>query len=182
VSASFSGTIAQWAADAKASADEALRAASLELLRRAVVRSPVGNPELWAANAHAAYARQTYNLFAERVGAKQLKPRTLERKFRFRAGRGYTGGRFRGNWQVSFGSPAASAVDTVDPGGGQTLAAGLAALAKAKVGVVIYIVNNVPYAERLEFGWSKQAPSGVVRVTAAEFQGIVTDLASSLKK
>jgi hypothetical protein len=31
----------------------------------------------------------------------------------------------------------------------------------------------MPYALRLEYGWSKQAPAGMVRVTVAEFQAVV---------
>ena len=34
----------------------------------------------------------------------------------------------------------------------------------------VYFCNNVPYAYPLEFGHSQQAPGGMVRVTAAEFQ------------
>lgn len=37
----------------------------------------------------------------------------------------------------------------------------------------IFISNNAPYARRLEFGHSRQAPVGVYRVTAAEFPAIV---------
>ena len=33
----------------------------------------------------------------------------------------------------------------------------------------IYLFNNVPYAERIENGWSKQAPLGVYRVALQEF-------------
>lgn len=32
------------------------------------------------------------------------------------------------------------------------------------------ISNDVPYIVRLEFGWSKQAPEGMARITAAESQ------------
>ncbi|MBU0651176.1 HK97 gp10 family phage protein [bacterium] len=35
---------------------------------------------------------------------------------------------------------------------------------------VIYITNNLPYIEKLEFGSSKQAPSGMVRVSLAELE------------
>jgi hypothetical protein len=31
-----------------------------------------------------------------------------------------------------------------------------------------YIQNNLPYAERLENGWSKQAPHGMVKITLYE--------------
>lgn len=36
-----------------------------------------------------------------------------------------------------------------------------------KLGDDVIISNNQPYAERLEYGWSKQAPFGVLRVAVA---------------
>ncbi|ENX34904.1 hypothetical protein F889_01544 [Acinetobacter colistiniresistens] len=35
----------------------------------------------------------------------------------------------------------------------------------AKLGSVIYLQNNLPYIERLETGWSDQAPQGMVSTT-----------------
>ena len=35
---------------------------------------------------------------------------------------------------------------------------------------VIYITNNLPYIEKLEFGHSKQASAGMVRVSLAELE------------
>ncbi len=41
-----------------------------------------------------------------------------------------------------------------------------------------YITNNLPYAWRLETGWSKkQAPNGIIGLIEAEFQGIVETVA-----
>jgi len=38
------------------------------------------------------------------------------------------------------------------------------------IGGVFYMINNVPYAQRLEYeGWSDQAPSGMLRVSIVEF-------------
>lgn len=34
----------------------------------------------------------------------------------------------------------------------------------------IFIVSNLPYIERLENGWSKQAPAGMVRLSIAEIE------------
>ncbi len=41
-----------------------------------------------------------------------------------------------------------------------------------------YITNALPYAEALEYGHSGQAPQGMVRLTAAEFAGIVAETVS----
>jgi hypothetical protein len=36
-----------------------------------------------------------------------------------------------------------------------------------KLGMNVVISNNQPYAERIEYGWSNQAPYGVLRVAIA---------------
>lgn len=36
---------------------------------------------------------------------------------------------------------------------------------KIKLGNLVYIQNNQPYAERLENGWSDQAPQGIYGLT-----------------
>lgn len=85
--------------------------------------------------------------------------------------RGYTGGRFRGNWQVSFDAPTTDETGRIDKTGDLTKAAGNYTLSLFKVGMkAIYFCNNVPYAYPLEMGHSTQAPGGMVRITAAEFQ------------
>ncbi|NQD57471.1 HK97 gp10 family phage protein [Pseudomonas alloputida] len=70
-------------------------------------------------------------------------------------------GRFRGNTVVSIGSQILSNSDTVDKTGSATIAAGQAVLTGLKPYTVIYIQNNLPYADKLENGHSKQAPNGV---------------------
>jgi len=52
----------------------------------------------------------------------------------------------------------------------RNVGAGLIPVAnKLKIGDVFYFTNNQPYALRLEFGWSDQAPSGMVRLAIAKF-------------
>lgn len=70
-------------------------------------------------------------------------------------------GRFRGNTIVSIGSPVFDAVDKTDKGGGATLASGQAILEGLKPYSLVFLQNNLIYAERLENGHSKQAPGGV---------------------
>lgn len=81
-------------------------------------------------------------------------------------------GRFRGNWQVAIGAVPDGALDLADPGGAATVSAVTAAAMGLKAGDVIYLANNLPYAMRLEYGHSSQAPGGMVRLTAARFQAI----------
>jgi hypothetical protein len=84
-------------------------------------------------------------------------------------------GRFRGNTTVSIGSPVYSNGANVDPSGSGTLSAGNAVLAGLKPYTIIYIQNNLPYAEKLENGHSKQAPNGVFGLA---FTGVAAAYAS----
>ena len=70
----------------------------------------------------------------------------------------------------------------IDPGGAKTIAAGTAVIENATMGIKIYMISNLPYSEVLELGHSKQAPSGVVRITAEEFAGIAADVINSLNQ
>lgn len=72
-------------------------------------------------------------------------------------------GRFRNNWQTGIGSAPSGEANLADP-----LSRGAAKVARLEPFVLTTWVNNVPYAGRLENGWSKQAPAGMLRITAAE--------------
>lgn len=87
--------------------------------------------------------------------------------------KGYAGGRFKGNWQMSIGSPAMGALDVIDKDGKATIAAHAGIVASAKAGEVFYLMNNLPYANRIEKGWSRQAPVGLVAITVVEWNNIV---------
>lgn len=81
-------------------------------------------------------------------------------------------GRFRGNWQFGIGAVPNGTVEVDDKGGAQAQAEAAKAL-NAKLGGVIYYVNNLPYARRLEYGYSNQAPQGMVRLSVGEFRSAV---------
>ncbi|UVM64426.1 hypothetical protein LOY34_13800 [Pseudomonas sp. B21-009] len=91
-----------------------------------------------------------------------------------RIGQGYVGGRFRSNWQLTVGAPAAGEIDEIESAG-ETIAKIVAGAGDLSAGEVAYIVNNLPYAIPLEYGHSTQAPAGMVRVTVADFQRLVED-------
>lgn len=86
-------------------------------------------------------------------------------------------GRARANWQTTIGSPAEGEVVSYDAGGaaGQAIASGADAISKAEGDITIFLTNNVPYIERLENGWSQQAPNGMVRQTIARFPYLVEE-------
>lgn len=74
-------------------------------------------------------------------------------------------GRARANWQVTRDTPAEGATEATDKSGSATLAAGAAQIASVEPYTVTWITNNLPYIERLESGYSQQAPSGMLNVT-----------------
>jgi hypothetical protein len=75
-------------------------------------------------------------------------------------------GRFRANWQFGKVLPQGT-VSSVDTSGAATIARMAGQVTSVKAGGEVWIVNNLPYAGRLEYGYSQQAPSGMVRVTLA---------------
>lgn len=83
-------------------------------------------------------------------------------------------GRFRANWTLSFGGMDGTTTNAVDVGGGATIArlSGEMDTYPAEGYPVIYLQNNLPYAERLEAGYSKQAPSGMVAISIVELAAI----------
>lgn len=176
----FTAAITAFVDKAKANQEAVVRAVGIRILNQLVMMSPVGNPELWGINQTAASYNQAvydHNEAQKSDPANLTKTGRLKKKARLVDGMdiktppGYTGGRFRGNWQVSFDAPTTDETGRVDKTGNRTKAAGNYTLSLFKVGMkAIYFCNNVPYAYRLEMGHSTQAPGGMVRITAAEFQ------------
>lgn len=99
-------------------------------------------------------------------------------------------GRFKSNWQVAIntipgGTLGSSGKDkagnaTYDADGSLARVSAIALTSKA--GDVIWLVNNVSYANRLEYGWSEQAPKGMVRLSIQEFNSVVAKAANEVPK
>ena len=88
-------------------------------------------------------------------------------------------GTFQNNWLVSIGSPSDDTTMTV--GAFAALSAeAIAGYATVDGFPMIYLQNNLPYALRLENGWSKQAPGGVVAMTVAELEMIWSGMEARL--
>lgn len=71
-------------------------------------------------------------------------------------------GRARSNWQVEIGQAADGVVDAIDKSGQGAITAGARTIQSYRNGSSINITNNLPYIERLNDGWSAQAPAGFV--------------------
>ncbi len=119
---------------------------AMDCWKRVIMRSPVGDPSKW--NAAFVEVGKKLGWFDEN----------------------YVGGRFRANWGCSVGSPYSGTVDTVDKAGSETVAKANMTTAQWNGRGSIFLMNNLPYSIVLENGHSKQAPSGMVRLTVAEMQ------------
>lgn len=86
-------------------------------------------------------------------------------------------GRFRANWGCSIGSPYSGTNESFDKDGGATAAKAMQVVNGWNPRTNISLVNNVNYSIALEYGHSKQAPSGMVRVVVAEMGGVAEQVA-----
>lgn len=156
MSTAFSISVSKWADELGADLETVAKKTALDVLASVRLKTPVGNPDIWAAN----------------VGKSRSDPGFV--------GKGYVGGTLRANWQLSVGAPAQGTRERVD-GLFPAVVDDQAALAGFVSGTTIYITNNITYAARAERGWSKQAPAGMVSVTIAEWPQIVREASSVLK-
>lgn len=97
------------------------------------------------------------------------------------APKGYSGGHFRANWQLSIGSLPSGIIDGIDKSGDKTLNKANALIPMDAAGKVYFFANNLPYADALEHGHSKQAPYGMVGLTKLKFRNIIDRATGELK-
>jgi hypothetical protein len=74
------------------------------------------------------------------------------------------GGEFKGAWRISE-SRSMAAPDTPDTEGGATIERARRDAESIEPFGVVHVVNAMPYAGRIENGWSGQAPQGVLGQT-----------------
>jgi hypothetical protein len=86
-------------------------------------------------------------------------------------------GEARSNWQASINAPAATHTPDLDPTGAGSIADIARTAERAKFGDSVFVLNAAPHIKKLEDGYSKQAPVGMVSVTIAEGPSIVTEVA-----
>lgn len=133
---SWSVPLDRLAQRAQAQFEDVARMATFNLFRAVILKSPVGNPDLWQTPAPP----------------------------------GYVGGRFRSNWNVSYGNPDYAYTTSTNIARGDVEAAKALTL---PVGGVVYLSNGLPYARELEYGYSTQTPLGMIRTSVAEFNQFV---------
>lgn len=84
-------------------------------------------------------------------------------------------GRALSNWNAGINSPDDTYRETEDPMDLQTSSRLASEFSTLKFGDTAYITNATPHIPFLEYGSSKQAPNGFVRITLARFNNIVQD-------
>jgi len=90
-------------------------------------------------------------------------------------------GRAKGNWQPSTGSPKSGAISLRDKIGSIVEKKAQSVVDSVKGDETLYLTNNLEYIGGLEYGRkSKQAPSGMLRVTVREFQSSVRKAVNKL--
>lgn len=106
--------------------------------------------------------QQEMNLVIRKVGLEMLQRVILKSPV--------DTGHFRHNWQLTVNNTTDTELAGEDKGGTATIARESPKLLGAlPPGPLVYIQNPVPYAERLENGWSqRQAPQGMLRLTLQE--------------
>lgn len=82
-------------------------------------------------------------------------------------------GRARANWRVSEGDPELKEIDRTDKTGEISKGEVFALVTKSEGDKPVFLANNLPYAEPLENGYSKQAPEGMMRKNVARFNQLV---------
>lgn len=90
-------------------------------------------------------------------------------------------GRFRMNWMASGGIPSSGTTDATDKSGNIVIGNATGFVLKAADWREFTLTNNLPYAQRLEYGWSQQAPQGFVRVNVSRFQQLINEEANKVK-
>ncbi|EPI2106545.1 MULTISPECIES: hypothetical protein [Providencia] len=189
---SFMKSVNLFVEKSQSNMEAVVKKTGVRILAQLVQMSPVGNPDLWKVNQTAVGYNQA--VFEHNEALRKdpnnltLKNRQLKKRARvndsmdIKAPPGYTGGRFRGNWQVTFDVPADGETGRVDKSGNMTKAVGNYMLEQFKVGMnAIYFTNNVPYAYRLEMGHSKQAPNGMIAITAENVSKFFRDAIAEMK-
>lgn len=86
---------------------------------------------------------------------------------------GYVGGQARSNWFMNIGSPKAGT--TKDTSFANISEAELVAQ-NIKQTDTVHITNNLPYIERLNDGWSTQAPANFVQSAVQGAKAKITEI------
>ena len=106
-----------------------------------------------------------FALEIEKVGDELLRKVSAEMLQQVIVGSPVDTGAFRGNHRISVNSPDSTYdLSTADKGGSATQQEGNQKILQAKLGDLVYVQNNLPYAVALENGHSQQRSLGIYSV------------------
>jgi len=136
--------------------EKVMRGTILGVSSRIIKGTPVGDPDLWL-------HKNSDGTYVDFIGARGS------------AG-GYVGGSLRGAWNASIGSPDSSRGNGIDQTGADTITKAATTINLMDIGQIFYLNNPLSYAQRVELGWSTQAPNGMVRIALANTQAVINAL------
>jgi len=90
-------------------------------------------------------------------------------------------GRLRGNWMASVNKRHNRTTKRTDSTGNSTIGQISQDIQLMGLGHTFYLMNNLPYAERIEYGYSGQAPQGMVRKNIARLQSMLDRQSKRIK-
>ena len=106
-----------------------------------------------------------FALEIQKVGDEHLRKVSAEMLQQVIVGSPVDTGAFRGNHRISVNIPDSTYdLSTADKGGSATQQEGNQKILQAKLGDLVYVQNNLPYAVALEDGHSQQRPLGIYSV------------------
>lgn len=88
----------------------------------------------------------------------------------------------RGSWWPSKGMPVMGGPQRIDKDGSSVTRDIQSVCMSAKLTDVLFMMNNVEYIGQLEYGWSGQAPEGMVRINVARIRRMVKDVIARAKE
>lgn len=90
-------------------------------------------------------------------------------------------GRAKSNWQPNIQTFSSGVLTEEDKSGTSTIGKVASKVVALKIGSTFTLTNNLPYIERLEYGYSKQAPQGMVRLNLLRFSSILNTANQEIK-
>ena len=87
--------------------------------------------------------------------------------------------RAKNNWFPDINKFSSEITDITNKQGSINLVT--SATPKLKIGDTFTLSNNLPYIERLEYGWSKQKPNGFVAIAIQKFDTILKNVNKGTK-
>lgn len=89
-------------------------------------------------------------------------------------------GRARANWVLGVNRINTATTSGTDKGGSATVTRIATGMPRTTAGSIFYVTNTLPYIQRLEDGYSKQSPAGMVKTTVAALPRAIEAYARTL--